>query len=79
MRHDTARTAPPPRAYCGSFIALQGADACGFGDGLWRMPISTCRTIALDPRGVNRAFLCTFIRLWSFSNLSFLRPDGQPN
>jgi len=24
------------------------------------MPISTCRTIALDPRGVNRAFLCTF-------------------
>jgi len=78
MRHDTAQ----PRLYRGPIVAHSlhfRGQTLGFGDGLWRMPISTCRTIALDPRGVNRAFLCTFIRLWSFSNLSFLRPDGQPN
>ena len=38
------------------------ADACGFGNGLRRLPLTTYRTIRFRPSGVSRAFLCTFIQ-----------------
>jgi hypothetical protein len=46
-------------------------------------PLSTCRTIRSRPRGVSRAFLCTFIRSFRESleprNSSFLGQDRVDN
>ena len=55
------------------------ADACGFGNGLRRLPLTTYRTIRFRPSGVSRAFLCTFIQSSRESlkprNSSFLGRD----
>ena len=55
------------------------ADACGFGNGLRRLPLTTYRMIRFRPSGVSRAFLCTFIQSSRKSlkprNSSFLGRD----
>ena len=55
------------------------ADACGFGNGLRRLPLTTYRTIRFRPSGVSRAFLCMFIQSSRKSlkprNSSFLGRD----
>ena len=46
-------------------------------------PLVTCRTVRSRPRGVSRAFLCTFLRFFfgirSFSNLGFLGQSRMDN